>query len=147
MGVCLAVMAIILIANLCWWLAMKATSRLLEMARDIIKQEHIHKLQDLREEQQRIQRAVLAAARAREASRRKFVTPSGQTVVLDIMGQSSLKSNCLEELHLSPDANWPTIKKAWRCQALLYHPDRGGNPSIWLRKLRAYEALEQMHQQ
>ena len=145
LGVFLAIVAIVLIANLGWWLVIKAIGPLLETARDLIKHEHINKLQDLRAEQQRRQQEMVAAAKARELSRRKFVTPSGQTVLLDSLEQLSLKRNCLEELHLNSNANWPAIKKAWRRQALIYHPDRGGDQGIWLRKLRAYEALEQMH--
>lgn len=144
LGVCLAIVAIVLIANLGWWLVIKAIGPLLETARDLIRHEHINRLQDLRAEQQRRQQ-VVAAAKARELSRRKFVTPSGQTVLLDSLEQLSLKRNCLEELHLNSNANWPAIKKAWRRQALIYHPDRGGDQGLWLRKLRAYEALEQMH--
>ncbi len=145
LGVCLAIVAIVLIANLGWWLVIKAIGPLLETARDLIRHEHINRLQDLRAEQQRRQQEMVAAAKARELSQRKFVTPSGQTVLLDSLEQLSLKRNCLEELHLNPNANWPAIKKAWRRQALIYHPDRGGDQGIWLRKLRAYEALEQMH--
>lgn len=144
LGVCLAIVAIVLIANLGWWLVIKAIGPLLETARDLIRHEHLNRLQDLRAEQQRRQQ-VVAAAKARELSRRKFVTPSGQTVLLDSLEQLSLKRNCLEELHLNSNANWPAIKKAWRRQALIYHPDRGGDQGLWLRKLRAYEALEQMH--
>lgn len=145
LGVCLAIVAIVLIANLGWWLVIQAIGPLLETARDLIRHEHINRLQDLRAEQQRRQQEMVAAAKARELSRRKFVTPSGQTVLLDSLEQLSLKRNCLEELHLNPNANWPAIKKAWRRQALIYHPDRGGDQGLWLRKLRAYEALEQMH--
>lgn len=144
-GVFLAIVAIVLIANLGWWFVIKIIGPLLETARDLIKYEHINKLQDLRAEQLRKQREMVAAAKARELSRRKFVTPSGLTVILDSLEQLSLKRNCLEELHLNPNANWPAIKKAWRRQALIYHPDRGGDQGLWLRKLRAYEALEQMH--
>jgi hypothetical protein len=145
LGVCLAIVAILSLANLGWWLVMKAIGRLLESARDVIKQEHINKLQDLREQQQRKLREELASAKARGTTRRRFVTPAGKTVDLDILEQHSLRRNCLEELNLNPDANWSSIKKAWRRQALVCHPDRGGDQDVWLRKLRAYEALEQMY--
>jgi len=139
------IMLVILTANLGWWLVIKAIGPLLEKARDSIKHQHINNIQNIRTEELRRQREMLAAAKIRMASRKKFVTPSGQTVVLDTLEQISFKRNCLKELHLSHNANWPAIKKAWRRQALIYHPDRGGNQDLWLRKLRAYEALEQMH--
>ena len=148
MRICVAIIsiiAIILVANLGWWLVLKAVEPLLEKARDSIKHEHINKLQNIRAEHQRRQQEIIAAAKARKVSSKKFVTPSGQTVILNTLEQLSLQRNCLMELHLSPNANWPAIKKAWRRQALIYHPDRGGDQDLWLRKLRAYEALEQIH--
>ena len=34
------------------------------------------------------------------------------------------------------------MRQHWRRSSLRWHPDHGGDPALWLRKQRAYEALK-----
>lgn len=142
-------LAALLLRWLClagWWLLMRVLDPLLERARVGVHAERVWKLHEVQQERARLHRIAKAAQQQRLESRRRFVTPSGDTVLLDSFEQLSLARTCRDELHLPSEADWPAVKKAWRRQVLIYHPDRGGDPQVWLRKLRAYEALRQLLQ-
>ena len=145
-GFLLSIACIILTANLAWWFVIKTIGPILELARDIIRHDSISALQRRKTEQMRLLRELQEAKKFRNSRKKSFVTPSGKKVILDVLEQNHLKYICLQELRIEANANWETIKKAWRKQAKIYHPDRGGSQAMWLRKLRAYEALEQLHE-
>lgn len=140
-------LAALLLRWLClagWWLLLRLLDPLLERARVDVQAERVRKLQDWQLERARLHRIAAAQQRQRQASQRRFVTPEGEKVLLDGLEQLSLARRCRAELQLGSEADWPAVKKAWRRLVLTYHPDRGGDPQVWLRKLRAYEALQQL---
>ena len=47
----------------------------------------------------------------------------------------------LQTLSLPPDANWETVKQAYRRQAATHHPDKGGDPARFRAIREAYEIL------
>ena len=45
-------------------------------------------------------------------------------------------------LGVEPGSDWLAIKKAYRKLALQHHPDRGGDPELFLKIQAAFEILE-----
>ncbi|PCJ20837.1 MAG: molecular chaperone DnaJ [Gammaproteobacteria bacterium] len=50
-----------------------------------------------------------------------------------------------QTLAISPQSSWPEIKSAYRQQALVHHPDKGGQPSQFIEIRQAYEVLKALH--
>lgn len=51
---------------------------------------------------------------------------------------------CWQELGLAAPCSPSELRRHWRRGSLRWHPDQGGDPEAWLRRLRAYEALRQL---
>ena len=47
-----------------------------------------------------------------------------------------------QELGVNPGSSWNTIRATWRRGIPLWHPDAGGDPDLWHRRLAAYNLLE-----
>lgn len=117
---------------------------LLEKARDGVKAEKIHNIYNYQQRARASWNAQIADQERRKKESKRYVTPEGRTVTLDLEGQRQLIWRCLDELGLPNTASWLEIKSGWRKQVFKWHPDRGGDPEIWLVKLRSYEALESL---
>ncbi len=52
--------------------------------------------------------------------------------------------SCWLELGLAAPCSPSELRRHWRRGSLRWHPDQGGDPEAWLRRLRAYEALRQL---
>lgn len=48
-------------------------------------------------------------------------------------------------LKLPLQSSWPDIQKAYRTQARQHHPDRGGDPALFIAVRQAYEILKSLH--
>jgi hypothetical protein len=46
------------------------------------------------------------------------------------------------ELGVDPGSSWASIRNAWRRGLLQWHPDAGGDPEHWHRRLAAYSLLQ-----
>ena len=46
------------------------------------------------------------------------------------------------ELGVVPGSPWTAVRAIWRQGLLRWHPDQGGDPSAWPRRLAAYQLLE-----
>jgi hypothetical protein len=53
----------------------------------------------------------------------------------------AFQRSCWAELELAEGSSWAVVRRHWRRSSLRWHPDHGGDPLVWLRKQRAYEAL------
>lgn len=136
------VIGIFLISRILWWAFVRVMDPLLEKARDSVKAEKINNIYDYQQRARDAWRAQLEDRERRQRETRRFVTPDGTNVSLDREGQRQLLWRCLSELGLPTNASWEEIKRGWRKQVFKWHPDRGGDPEMWLIKLRSYEALE-----
>lgn len=133
-----------LLGRLAWWVFFQLVGPLLESTRESISSDRVVWLLREQESQRRQLQAAREAAERRQREARPFVTPAGEKLMLDRDGQQQLDWQCCRELGLQRAASWDEIKRAWRRQVKNTHPDMGGDPDIWLRKLRAYEALEKL---
>lgn len=138
------VFGIVLISRMFWWIFVRVMDPLLEKARDSVKAEKINNIYDYQQRARAAWSAQLEDQKRRQRESRRFVTPDGTNVSLDLEGQRRLLWRCLNELGLPTNASWKEIKSGWRKQVFRWHPDRGGDPEIWLVKLRSYEALESL---
>jgi hypothetical protein len=102
-------------------------------------------------DQERIQRILAARLAARERHQTAARAQGRQVRLTDLNGQPlSLSpdqipvfhSRCCQELGLPAGSGWPRIRQQWRRQSLRWHPDHGGDTATWLRKQRAYDALQ-----
>jgi hypothetical protein len=50
------------------------------------------------------------------------------------------------ELGVEPGSDWPVVRATWRRNLSRWHPDQGGSPELWSRKLAAYTLLEAWQQ-
>jgi hypothetical protein len=50
------------------------------------------------------------------------------------------------ELGVEPGSPWPVVRAIWRRNLSRWHPDQGGSPELWSRKLAAYTLLEAWQQ-
>lgn len=50
------------------------------------------------------------------------------------------------ELGVEPGSPWPVVRATWRRHLSRWHPDQGGSPELWSRKLAAYTLLEAWQQ-
>jgi len=53
--------------------------------------------------------------------------------------------NAYHTLAINPQSSWTDIQKAYRKQALLHHPDKGGQTSRFIEIRQAYEVLKTNH--
>jgi hypothetical protein len=83
--------------------------------------------------QQRRQRVVIAVVDL-DGSRRR----------LSLGEVPPFRRHCCDELGLPEGSDWASVRRFWRRGSLHWHPDRGGDPLQWLRKRRAYEALDHL---
>ncbi len=139
-----AIVSIIYVSRVLWWIFVRVIDPLLEKARDGVKAEKINNIYDYQQRARAEWNAQMANQERLQRESKRFVTPDGRTVSLDLEGQRRLLWCCLEELELPNNASWKEIKRGWRKQVLHWHPDRGGDPETWLIKLRSYEALESL---
>jgi hypothetical protein len=129
------------VAELCWRAFDVIATALFERGQLLLYQRRVETRcrvlqQAFREEEQR--------AVERFHSRR-IVDLDGQQRTISQDGWFSFLNLCLAELQLEASLStihWHEIRKHWRRRSLSWHPDRGGSVQIWLRKQRAYEALE-----
>ncbi|MFZ4565032.1 MAG: hypothetical protein ACOYMY_01105 [Prochlorococcaceae cyanobacterium] len=108
-------------------------------------QERLHDDLMLRQVRWREQELLLE----QQAARRRRHEP--MVAVIDLEGSrrrlspeevTAFRRRCCEELELPEGCDWSSIRRFWRRGSLHWHPDRGGDPGQWLRKRRAYEALD-----
>ena len=59
----------------------------------------------------------------------------------DLRGHDRYLRACAE-LGVPPGSDWPVIRATWRRKLQQWHPDQGGNPELWYRRLAAYTLLE-----
>lgn len=117
------------------WLSMRLFDSQLERSRHALEQDRIlRQLLALQRQQ--------AAAQARQQQRQRVVDLDGRLRWLLPEELRAFQGRCWVELELPVGTPWPMVRRQWRRRSLAWHPDQGGDPADWLRKQRAYEALE-----
>jgi len=119
-----------------WWLTLRLIDPLLERSRTAVQQERILR------HHQAIAQQRQAMARQRERQRRRVVDLDGQVRWLLPEEIQAFQRRCWSELELAEGSSWAVVRQHWRRNSLRWHPDHGGDPAIWLRKQRAYGALD-----
>ena len=119
-----------------WHLMLHLVDGMVERSRAVIQQERI--LQHL----QALERQRRQLRRERSRQRRKVVDLDGQVRWLPPEEFAGFQRRCWAELGLPEGSSWAAIRQHWRRSSLRWHPDHGGDPDQWLRKQRAYQALE-----
>lgn len=99
-------------------------------------------LQRVRWRELELQREQQAARQRRQQPVVAVVDLEGKRRRLSLEDVASFRRRCFEELELPEECDWASVRRFWRRGSLHWHPDRGGDPALWLRKRRAYEALE-----
>lgn len=99
-------------------------------------------LQRVRWRELELQREQQAARQRRQQPVVAVVDLEGKHRRLSLEDVASFRRRCFEELELPEECDWASVRRFWRRGSLHWHPDRGGDPALWLRKRRAYEALE-----
>jgi len=119
-----------------WWLVLRLIDPLLERSRLDVQQERILRHHELLERHRR--------ERARELTRQRIrvVDLEGEVCWLLPEELRAFQRNCWAELELAEGSAWSVVRQHWRRSSLRWHPDHGGDPLVWLRKQRAYEALK-----
>jgi hypothetical protein len=110
--------------------------RLSESCRDGWTSDRI--LEAARLRQQAVQR------RQRQALGWTLVDLDGRCCWLEASQLDPFVRRCRQELELGAPCGLAELRRHWRRGSLRWHPDRGGDPQAWLRRLRAYEALRQL---
>jgi hypothetical protein len=110
--------------------------RLSESCRDALSSDRI--LEAARQRQQTLQR------RQRQALGWSLVDLDGRRRWLEASQLEPFARRCRQELELPAPCGLAELRRHWRRGSLRWHPDRGGDPQAWLRRLRAYEALCQL---
>lgn len=126
-------LASVLLWRFCWF----ALFRWVERTRSQVQAERVQGIYRYQ------QQARAAAERLRQTPR--ITDPEGRKVMVGVDSIPVLRSRCCQELGIKVDSSWPEIRRHWRRSSLRWHPDQGGALDAWLRKLRAYEALKQLH--
>ncbi|MEB3199817.1 MAG: hypothetical protein VKK62_04735 [Synechococcaceae cyanobacterium] len=119
-----------------WQLTLRVLDPLLERSRDAVRHEHIQR-RHLEWDRHR-----QALARRRDARLQRVVDLDGQVRWLSPEEIRTLLQHCWAELELAEGSAWSQVRRQWRRRSLRWHPDHGGDPAVWLRKQRAYEALK-----
>ena len=133
------------LAQFAWWLYWRLMERWTDAVRQGLQAAQV------RQHAEAYQRAVAAARRAaREAARsrasaRTFIDLDGSRLRVPADQLRLFRGRCCRELGVEPGASWSAIRRQWRRSSLDWHPDHGGSLEVWLRKQRAYQALEQLH--
>jgi len=124
-----------------WWLVLRLIDPLLERSRLEVQQERILRHHELLEwhRQER--------ARQLTRQRRRIVDLEGQVCWLLPEELRAFQRSCWAELELAEGSSWAVVRRHWRRSSLRWHPDHGGDPLVWLRKQRAYEALKRARSQ
>ena len=124
-----------------WWLVLRLIDPLLERSRLEVQQERIRRHHELLEwhRQER--------ARQLTRQRRRIVDLEGQVCWLLPEELRAFQRSCWAELELAEGSAWSVVRQHWRRSSLRWHPDHGGEPALWLRKQRAYEALKRARSQ
>ena len=124
-----------------WWLVLRMIDPLLERGRVGMQQERILRHHQLLEQQRQ--------DRARQIARQKHrvVDLDGQVCWLLPEELRAFQRSCWAELELAEGSTWALVRRHWRRSSLRWHPDHGGDPLVWLRKQRAYEALKRARSQ
>ncbi len=99
-------------------------------------------LQRVRWRELELQREQQAARQRRQQPVVAVVDLEGKRRQLSLEDVASFRRRCFEELELPVECDWASVRRVWRRGSLHWHPDRGGDSAEWLRKRRAYEALE-----
>lgn len=108
-------------------------------------QERLHGDLLLRQVRWREQELLLeqeAARRRRHQPVVAVVDLEGSRRRLSLEEVAAFRRRCCAELELPEGCDWTSVRRFWRRGSLQWHPDRGGDPAQWLRKRRAYEALD-----
>ncbi len=141
----IAALALLLLwagAAMGWWLLGALFDPLVERSRADLDRQRILQAALLRE--QAMQRLRLQRQHQRSALRLHDL--DGRPLLLSEDELESFQRRCLAELELPAPCSWPEIRRHWRRQSLIWHPDRGGDRLRWLRRQRAYEALGQIRE-
>jgi len=99
-------------------------------------------LQRVRWREQELHLEQQAARQRRQQTLIAVVDLEGSRRRLSLEEVAGFRRSCCEELELPEGCDWAGVRRFWRRGSLHWHPDRGGDPVQWLRKRRAYEALE-----
>ena len=124
-----------------WWLVLRLIDPLLERARVGVKQERILRHHQLLEQHRQ------ARARQIARQRRRVIDLDGQVCWLLPVELRAFERSCWSELELAEGSAWSVVRQHWRRSSLRWHPDHGGDPALWLRKQRAYGALNRAREQ
>jgi hypothetical protein len=124
-----------------WWLVLRLLDPLLERSRLEVQQERILRHHELLERNRQERARQLARQRSR------VVDLDGQVCWLLPEELQAFQRSCWAELELAEGSTWAVVRRHWRRSGLRWHPDHGGDPAIWLRKQRAYEALNKARSQ
>jgi hypothetical protein len=130
-------------AEFCWRLFEASAAVMLERCQLALHQRRI----DLRHRV--LKRALLDLESAHQKRVRsvRVVTLDGESRTLHDAEWPLFLAECLRELELDApfeSFRWSDIRQHWRQQSLRWHPDRGGSVQVWLRKQRAYQAIEEL---
>jgi hypothetical protein len=118
-----------------WWLVLRIIDPLLESSRMSVQQERILRHHEL------LERHRQERARQLARKRHRVVDLNGQVCWLLPDELRGFLRSCWVELELAEGSAWSVVRQHWRRSSLRWHPDHGGDPVVWLRKQRAYEAL------
>jgi len=124
-----------------WWLVLRIIDPLLESSRMSVQQERILRHHELLERHRQERARQLALQRIR------VVDLDGQVCWLLPEELRAFQRSCWAELELAEGSTWAVVRRHWRRSSLRWHPDHGGDPLVWLRKQRAYEALKRARSQ
>jgi len=119
-----------------WWLMLRLIDPLLERSRLSVQQERILRHHQL------LERHRQERARQIERQRSRVVDLDGQVCWLLPEELRAFQRSCWAELELAEGSAWPVVRQHWRRNSLRWHPDHGGDGTLWLRKQRAYEELK-----
>lgn len=75
-----------------------------------------------------------------------LVDLDGRRLSLAFDQLDAFTQRCRSELGLQAPCSSQELRRHWRRSSMRWHPDQGGDPQAWLRRLRAYEALRQLEQ-
>lgn len=109
-----------------------------ESCRDDLLMDRLLQVVRQRQQQQQLQR------QQRQAIGWTLVDLDGRRLWLEASRLEGFVRRCRQELELSAPCTLAELRRHWRRGSLRWHPDRGGDPQVWLRRLRAYEALCQL---
>ena len=125
-----------------WWLLLRFIDPLLERSRASVQQERI-----IKSHHQLLERHRQERARQLARKRHRVVDLNGQVCWLLPDELRGFLRSCWVELELAEGSAWSVVRQHWRRSSLRWHPDHGGDPVVWLRKQRAYEALKRARSQ